>query len=84
MLGLISGNVAPREVVVIAGHHDHLGEQGNEIYNGAVDNCTGVATRWLSNAHRFEGLSSGEPVGWGCLLFGGWNGGPVRKQGGLA
>ncbi|CAK9013273.1 Aminopeptidase YwaD (Arginyl aminopeptidase) (BSAP) (Leucyl aminopeptidase) [Durusdinium trenchii] len=61
VLGLISGNVAPREVVVIAGHHDHLGEQGNEIYNGAVDNCTGVAMM-LATARLLKDISLGRSV----------------------
>ena len=44
VLGLVPGGAERHEVVVIAGHHDHLGEREGEIYNGAVDNCTGVAT----------------------------------------
>jgi len=45
VLGVILGTDAERqhEAIVIAGHHDHLGEREGEIYNGAVDNCTGVA-----------------------------------------
>jgi hypothetical protein len=31
------------EVVVIAAHHDHLGERGGKIYLGADDNASGVA-----------------------------------------
>lgn len=46
VLGLIPGRSEKhcQEVIVVAGHHDHLGERQGEIYNGAVDNCTGVAT----------------------------------------
>ena len=46
VLGLLPGVNESHwhEVIVIAGHHDHLGERQGEIYNGAVDNCTGVVS----------------------------------------
>jgi Zn-dependent M28 family amino/carboxypeptidase len=31
------------EMVVVTAHHDHLGMRGGAIYNGAVDNASGVA-----------------------------------------
>ena len=50
ILGLIPGSdpVLRDEVVVYTAHHDHLGigtpnEDGDVIYNGAMDNATGVA-----------------------------------------
>jgi Zn-dependent M28 family amino/carboxypeptidase len=50
VLGLIPGSdpVLKDEVVVYTAHHDHLGigtpnEDGDVIYNGAMDNATGVA-----------------------------------------
>ena len=50
MLGLIPGSdpELKDEVVVYTAHHDHLGigtpnEDGDAIYNGAMDNATGVA-----------------------------------------
>jgi len=50
VLGLIPGSdpVLKGEVVVYTAHHDHLGigtpnEDGDVIYNGAMDNATGVA-----------------------------------------
>lgn len=50
VLGLIRGSdpVLKDEVVVYTAHHDHLGigtpnEDGDAIYNGAMDNATGVA-----------------------------------------
>ena len=50
VLGLIPGS-DPKlkdEVVIYTAHHDHLGiatpnEEGDAIYNGALDNATGVA-----------------------------------------
>ena len=50
VLGLIPGS-DPKlkdEVVIYTAHHDHLGigtpnEEGDEIYNGAMDNASGVA-----------------------------------------
>eukprot|EP00929_Paragymnodinium_shiwhaense_P084909 TRINITY_DN45431_c0_g1_i1.p1 TRINITY_DN45431_c0_g1~~TRINITY_DN45431_c0_g1_i1.p1 ORF type:complete len:298 (+),score=36.93 TRINITY_DN45431_c0_g1_i1:235-1128(+) len=54
VLGVVPGtsDAFKHEAVVIAGHHDHLGERDGEIYNGAVDNCTGVAMM-LATARRF-------------------------------
>ncbi len=50
ILGLIEGSdpVLKDEVVIYTAHHDHLGigtpnEDGDAIYNGAMDNATGVA-----------------------------------------
>lgn len=50
VLGLIPGSdpVLKDEVVIYTAHHDHLGigipnEAGDAIYNGAMDNATGVA-----------------------------------------
>ncbi len=50
VLGLIPGSDADLkdEVVIYTAHHDHLGigkpnEAGDNIYNGAFDNATGVA-----------------------------------------
>ena len=50
VLGLIPGSdpALNDEVVVYTAHHDHLGigtpnEDGDAIYNGAMDNATGVA-----------------------------------------
>jgi Zn-dependent M28 family amino/carboxypeptidase len=51
VLGLLPGSdpQLAREVVVYTAHHDHLGvgkpdSTGDRIYNGAVDNASGVAT----------------------------------------
>lgn len=50
VLGLIEGSdpVLKDQVVIYTAHHDHLGigtpdENGDEIYNGAMDNASGVA-----------------------------------------
>lgn len=47
VLGLLPGRAAADEVIVYMAHWDHLGthpqESGDTIYNGAVDNATGVA-----------------------------------------
>ena len=50
VLGLIPGSDPERrdEVVIYTAHHDHLGigtpnEDGDAIYNGAMDNASGVA-----------------------------------------
>jgi Zn-dependent M28 family amino/carboxypeptidase len=47
VLGLLPGSTRPDEVVVYSAHWDHFGKddtlQGDRIYNGAIDNATGVA-----------------------------------------
>lgn len=47
VIGLLPGSEKPDEAVVYMAHWDHLGkhpdEPGDNIYNGAVDNATGVA-----------------------------------------
>ncbi|WP_395680388.1 M28 family metallopeptidase [Dokdonella sp.] len=47
VLGLLPGSTHPDEVVVYSAHWDHFGRDpalpGHQIYNGAIDNGTGVA-----------------------------------------
>lgn len=47
VLGLLPGSEKPDEAILYMAHWDHLGthegEAGDAIYNGAVDNATGVA-----------------------------------------
>ena len=44
----LEGSEKPDEYVVFSAHHDHLGRNpantGDQIYNGALDNASGVAT----------------------------------------
>ena len=46
--GVLPGTERPDEHILFTGHHDHLGvgepdETGDTIYNGAIDNATGIA-----------------------------------------
>ncbi len=48
VVGLLPGRTRPDETVIYTAHHDHLGigpadANGDTIYNGAVDNATGIA-----------------------------------------
>jgi Zn-dependent M28 family amino/carboxypeptidase len=47
VLGLLPGSERTDEVIVYMGHWDHLGMnpelEGDQIYNGAIDNATGIA-----------------------------------------
>ena len=46
VVGVLEGTTAPDEYMMFMGHWDHLGHKpgdGDTIYNGAVDNATGVA-----------------------------------------
>lgn len=48
VVGILPGTERPDEYILFTGHHDHLGvgqpdETGDTIYNGAIDNATGLA-----------------------------------------
>lgn len=47
LLGMIRGTQHPDQVIVYSAHWDHLGQddslKGDRIYNGAIDNGTGIA-----------------------------------------
>jgi hypothetical protein len=51
VLGFVKGIEKPEEVVVISAHYDHVGRNGDDIYNGADDNGSGtVAVLELAEA----------------------------------
>jgi Zn-dependent M28 family amino/carboxypeptidase len=66
VLGLLpgSGSGPAKQAVVYSAHYDHLGidpaMSGDNIYNGAVDNGTGVGTL-LELAHAFAASSARPP-----------------------
>jgi hypothetical protein len=43
VLGLIEGTDRKEEVLVITAHYDHLGKEGDVVYNGANDDGSGTA-----------------------------------------
>lgn len=43
VLGFIEGSDLKNEIVVISAHYDHLGKDGNMIYNGADDDGSGTS-----------------------------------------
>ncbi|MDG5799062.1 M28 family metallopeptidase [Marinilabiliaceae bacterium ANBcel2] len=57
VIGYIEGSKYPEETIIYMGHWDHLGmvetEDGVDIYNGAVDNATGIAGL-LAMAEKFK------------------------------
>ncbi|BCT92389.1 hypothetical protein LYSHEL_14130 [Lysobacter helvus] len=57
VVGLLPGTETPDEAIVYMAHWDHLGkhpdEPGDNIYNGAIDNATGVAGI-MEIAERFK------------------------------
>lgn len=60
VIAILKGSTAPDETVLYTAHWDHLGvgkpdAKGDSIYNGAVDNASGVAAV-LSVAKAFSGL----------------------------
>ncbi|WP_339915446.1 M20/M25/M40 family metallo-hydrolase [uncultured Brevundimonas sp.] len=44
IIGLIPGTRVGDRYIVVTAHYDHVGVNGGEIYNGADDNASGVAT----------------------------------------
>ena len=61
VVGYVEGSEAPEEFVLIMGHWDHMGVdtslEGDQIYNGAVDNATGTA----AVMHMAETFSKRKP-----------------------
>ena len=61
VVGYVEGSEAPEEFVLIMGHWDHMGIdtslEGDQIYNGAVDNATGTA----AVMHMAETFSKRKP-----------------------
>jgi Zn-dependent M28 family amino/carboxypeptidase len=61
-LAKIPGTTRPDEVVVFMGHWDHFGTdsslEGDQVYNGAVDNASGIAAL-LEIAEAFTMLDPG-------------------------
>ena len=43
VLGVIPGTTTPDTVIVICGHYDHLGKQGEALFAGANDNASGIS-----------------------------------------
>lgn len=43
IIGVVKGVTKPDHYLIISAHYDHLGRKGNQIYNGADDNASGVA-----------------------------------------
>jgi Zn-dependent M28 family amino/carboxypeptidase len=61
VLGKITGTRRPDEVIIYTSHWDHLGigkpdETGDSIYNGALDNASGIAGL-LELARAFKSLT---------------------------
>ncbi len=44
VVGVVRGKKNPERFVVVTAHYDHLGVRNGQIYNGADDNASGVAT----------------------------------------
>lgn len=57
--GVLKGSERPEETVIYSAHWDHLGTnpnlEGDKIFNGAVDNATGIAGL-IELAEKFGGL----------------------------
>lgn len=58
VIGIIPGTERPDEYIIYTGHWDHLGVgtpvDGDSIYNGAIDNATGIAVMIEMGRHFAE------------------------------
>jgi Zn-dependent M28 family amino/carboxypeptidase len=43
VVALVPGDKRPDEYIIFTAHWDHLGREGDQIFNGAVDNASGTA-----------------------------------------
>ena len=53
VLAYIPGTETPEEVVVLTAHYDHIGKEGDRVFNGADDDGTGTVTM-LEIAQAFQ------------------------------
>jgi Zn-dependent M28 family amino/carboxypeptidase len=51
IVGIVKGQSEPDSFVVLSAHYDHLGIQNGEVYCGADDNASGVATLLQAARH---------------------------------
>jgi Zn-dependent M28 family amino/carboxypeptidase len=62
VVGIVEGTERPDEYIIYSGHWDHLGvgkpENGDSIYNGAVDNATGIAAM-IEIGRNFAAMEEG-------------------------
>ena len=69
IVGVLPGKSKADEFVIYSGHYDHIGVNGEEIYNGANDNASGT-TAVLNLAQYFTELGTNER----SLMFIGFTG----------
>ena len=53
ILAFIPGTEKPEEVVILTAHYDHIGKEGDVVFNGADDDGTGTVTM-LEIAQAFQ------------------------------
>jgi len=53
VIAFIEGSQWPEEIIVLSAHYDHVGMEGEEIYNGADDDGSGTVTL-LEIAQAFQ------------------------------
>ena len=88
IIGVIPGTRVADKYIVVTAHYDHVGVHGDQIYNGADDNASGVATMLeiaarLKRAREARGLSQRQLAALSGVLMGiylngiAWNTGAV-------
>ena len=74
VIAVLKGSTSPNECILYTAHWDHLGvgkpdAKGDSIYNGAVDNASGVAAV-LSEGRRFAQLKDKPTGAFHCIFSG--------------
>jgi Zn-dependent M28 family amino/carboxypeptidase len=76
VLGRLPGAVAPDEAVMITGHWDHMGTDASKIaagedgiYNGAIDNASGIAAMLGIAAELRRQAEAGQPLDRSVVLL---------------
>ena len=54
VIGYVEGQLYPNKYVVVTAHYDHLGRDGETIYNGADDNASGTGGMMAAAAYFSE------------------------------
>jgi Zn-dependent M28 family amino/carboxypeptidase len=51
VIGVLPGTRDPGHYIVVTAHYDHIGIRGGQVFNGADDNASGVATLLAAASH---------------------------------
>ena len=62
VVGFLPGSTAPEAFVAYGAHYDHLGMDGDQVFNGADDNASGVAAVLAAARAHARDTANGRPT----------------------